>query len=143
MAVENTAKGFSKYCELDMNNKVEPIIGSIDEMLARLEEFQTMISFVVQDRTDYNDILSSIPNYGSEFGDMCNKIDTLEKMVAHIKSNLDHLESEIEKAENELGCNEATSKVTNIFTPLFKKNVEKKYSKDHHSGYFKTEEYFE
>ncbi|CAG9818791.1 unnamed protein product [Phaedon cochleariae] len=100
------------------------VSGSIEEMLARLEEFQTMLYFVTQDRIDYNDILTSIPNYGVEFDQICNKIDTLESLISHIQSNLDQLEHEIEKAETELGCTETSAiKVTNIFTPLFELRV--------------------
>ncbi|XP_023017845.1 biogenesis of lysosome-related organelles complex 1 subunit 4 [Leptinotarsa decemlineata] len=141
MAEEKTAKDFSKYLEVDLDHKLKPITASIDDMLTRLEEFQTMISFVVQDRIDYNDILTAIPNYKNEFDNMCKKIDTLEKLMAHIKSNLDQLECGIEKAEDELGCSETTMKVTNIFTPLFRKQSGKKEFR-FQSDNFKTENYF-
>ncbi|XP_057664678.1 biogenesis of lysosome-related organelles complex 1 subunit 4 isoform X2 [Diorhabda carinulata] len=139
--VEKTAKEYSKCCEIDLESKLKPINKSVDDMLARLEEFETMMSFVIQDRKDYNDILTSVPNYKEEFDILCNKIDSVEKLTKHIKSNLDELEKEIEKAELSLGCTEKTAKVTQIFTPLFKKNVDKK-STSQSTEFFKTEDYF-
>ncbi|CAH1115428.1 unnamed protein product [Psylliodes chrysocephalus] len=140
--VEKTAKDYKKYLQIDLNSAVNPLSNSIDEMLTQLEEFEIMMTFLVQDRKDYKDILTSIPNYKAEFTDLCNKIDTIERLISHIKSNLDELESEVEKAETNLGCTEKTVKVTQIFTPLFKKNVDKKNS-FHHSELFKTENYFQ
>ncbi|XP_072392839.1 biogenesis of lysosome-related organelles complex 1 subunit 4 [Diabrotica undecimpunctata] len=140
--IQKTAKDYKKCCDVDMDSKLNSLNKSIDEMLTRLEEFQTMMSFVEQDRKDYNDILTSVPNYKDEFDILCNRIDTVDKLTTHIKSNLDVLENEIEKAESSLGCSEKTAKVTQIFTPLFKKNVDKKQSTQS-SELFKTEDYFD
>ncbi|XP_018563279.1 biogenesis of lysosome-related organelles complex 1 subunit 4 [Anoplophora glabripennis] len=142
LPLENVAQDYSKYCDVDLNGKLQPINKSIEDMLARLEEFQTMVSFVKQDETDSNDILTSLPNYRNDLEDMFNKIDTMESLVIHMKNNLDKLEDDIEKAETELGCNDPKKKVTSIFTPLFRKNTEKKQPTPS-LGLFKVEDYFE
>lgn len=88
-------------------------------MLARLEEFQTMVSFVKQDGTDSNDILTSLPDYKTDLEEMFKKIDTMESLVTHMKNNLDKLEDDVEKAEIEFGINDPKKKVASIFSPLF------------------------
>lgn len=96
-------------------------------MLARLEEFEAMFTFIEPDVKDSKDILNSIQEYKPEFQDLCAKIDSTEFLVAHIKSNLDMLEAKIEVAETKLGVSDTTSKVTekvsNIFTPLFVREI--------------------
>lgn len=89
-------------------------------MLTRLEEFQTMISFVHQDRDESNKILISVLDANDDFNDLCKKIDKIECLVAHIKNNLNALDEEISKTEENLGCLEqSTLKMPSIFTPLF------------------------
>ncbi|KAJ8924592.1 hypothetical protein NQ315_000742 [Exocentrus adspersus] len=142
MNLENVAGDYNKYCDVDIHSKLMPINEQIENMLARLEEFQTMILFVKQDGTDSRDILTSIANYSNELNDLFNKIDTMERLVTHIKSNLDKVEDDVEKAEVEFGCNDSKKKVTSIFTPLFKKATEKKQLSPS-LGLFKVEDYFE
>ncbi|KAJ8969157.1 hypothetical protein NQ314_001898 [Rhamnusium bicolor] len=141
MTLENVAKDYSKYCDVDINLKLKPINQSVDDMLTRLEEFQTMVSFVKQDGIDSNDILTSFLNFKSDMDEMCIKINTIENLITHIKSNLDKLEDDMDKAETEMGCNEHKNKVTNIFTPLFKKNTDKKQIIPN-MELFKTDDYF-
>ncbi|CAG9770965.1 unnamed protein product [Ceutorhynchus assimilis] len=141
--VEKTAKDYSKYIDnINLNEKLEPVNKALDDMLTRLEEFETMLSFIQPDVNDSTDILKSILNYKPEFEELCEKIDATEFLIAHIKSNLDNLEAKIEEAEAKMGVSDATAKVTNIFTPLFKKSPEKHISPSPTLELFKTEEYF-
>ncbi|KAJ8972783.1 hypothetical protein NQ317_009236 [Molorchus minor] len=117
--LEELAEDYSKYCDVNIEQKLNPISKSVDDMLARLEEFQTMLTFIKQDEKDSSDILNSIPNYKNDFDAMCNTIDRLENLMTHIKINLDKLDDDLERAETELGYNEPKKKVTNLFTPLF------------------------
>lgn len=136
MTLENTAKEYSKYCDINLESKVqlfkdngsyfskyflqlEPVNKCIDDMFARLEEFQTMMSFVTQDQVESVKVLTSLLDHREEFEDLCIKIDSLECLVSHIKNNLDKLEDDINKAEANLNISEPTAKVANIFTPLF------------------------
>lgn len=89
-------------------------------MLARLEEFQTMICFARQERIIATELLSSIENSKDNLNDLFNRIDSVERLVQDVKSTVDALETEVEKAEEKVGITESkTSKVANIFTPLF------------------------
>lgn len=87
-------------------------------MLTRLEEFQTMISFVVQDSGDSVKILSSLLQHKHEFDDLCKKIDAIETLTNHLKGNLKQVEDNIDKAEADFHLSEP-SKVANLFTPFF------------------------
>ncbi|KAJ8938139.1 hypothetical protein NQ318_006999 [Aromia moschata] len=119
MTLEAVAKDYSKYCNVNLDHKLKPVNKSVDDMLARLEEFQTILSFIKQDEKDATNIFASVPNYKSDLDEMCDTIDTIENLISHIKNNLDKLENDIEKAETELGYNEHKKIVSNIFTPLF------------------------
>ncbi|EEZ99861.2 Biogenesis of lysosome-related organelles complex 1 subunit 4-like Protein [Tribolium castaneum] len=140
--VEKTAKDFSKFLTVDMDERLKPINKSIDDMLARLEEFQTMISFAKQERINATELVSSIQSSNESLNDLFQRIDSVEKLVQDVKSTLDNLEAVVEKAEEEVGVTESkTSKVANIFTPLFKKTSGKKQT-GNSSQTFKTSDYF-
>lgn len=146
--LEKTVKDYSTYLtNTNLDKKLEPINKAVDDMLARLEEFETMFAFIQPDVQDSRDLLKSILDYKPEFDDLCQKIDSTEFLMAHIKSNLDSLESQIEEGEAWLGVehsNNVAEKVSSILTPLFKKSVEKKNTVTGVGGMelFKTEEYF-
>ncbi|ENN72224.1 biogenesis of lysosome-related organelles complex 1 subunit 4 [Dendroctonus ponderosae] len=147
--LRRTAEDYSSYItNTNIEKKLEPVNKAIDDMLARLEEFEAMFTFIEPDVKDSKDILNSILAYKPEFEDLCAKIDSTEFLVAHIKSNLDMLEAKIEEAETKLGVSDTTSKVTekvsNIFTPLFKKAAERRAtSASTNMELFKTEDYFQ
>ncbi|VEN33962.1 unnamed protein product [Callosobruchus maculatus] len=143
MSIAKTATDYAKYLDLDFPSQIQCLTSTIYEMLARLEEFQTILSFMSQDRNYYNSMITSIPKYQGEIDDLCKKIDMVEGLIAHIKDNMDTLESRVEKAETELNINESTMKVPNIFTPLFKKNtVPDRNSPSKGMEMFHTEDYF-
>nr|CAH7741922.1 unnamed protein product [Callosobruchus chinensis] len=143
MSIEQTAVDYAKYLDLDFPPQIQALTSTIYEMLARLEEFQTLLGFMSKDRDQYNSIITSIPKYQAEFDDLSKRTDMVEALVAHIKDNLDTLESRIEKAEAELNINEPTMKVPNIFTPLFKKNtIPDRKSPSKGMEMFHTEDYF-
>ncbi|XP_060524796.1 biogenesis of lysosome-related organelles complex 1 subunit 4 isoform X2 [Cylas formicarius] len=117
-----------------------PLHKTVDDLQARLEEFETMLTFVQADAKESRDVLIKILSYKPEFDELCAKIDTIERLVGHVKTNFAGLETEIEKKEAAMGIADTASKVTGIFTPFFKKTMERKqgtYEKP-----FKTEDYF-
>ncbi|XP_030762807.1 biogenesis of lysosome-related organelles complex 1 subunit 4 isoform X2 [Sitophilus oryzae] len=142
--VEKTAKDYSKYItDIDLAKKLEPINKSIDDMLTRLEEFETMFTFIQPDVKDSSDLLSSMLQYKPEFDQLCEKIDSTEFLVEHIKSNLDALESRIEEGEIKLNAVDTASRVTNMLSPLFMSINEKKTTAPPTTELFKVEDYFQ
>lgn len=91
-------------------------------MLVRLEEFETMIALVQQERCNSIGLTGSLTqtsDYQKEFKNLCNRIDSLEKVVDHVKDNIDTLESKVDAAEKQLGITDNTSKLKNFLTPIF------------------------
>ncbi|XP_044252497.1 biogenesis of lysosome-related organelles complex 1 subunit 4 [Tribolium madens] len=140
--VEQTAKDFSKFLTIDMDERLKPINKSIDDMLARLEEFQTMISFAKQERINATELVSSIQSSNESLNYLFKRIDSVEKLIQEVKSTVDNLETDVEKAEEEVGITESkTRKVANIFTPLFKKSPGKTQAANS-SQIFKNSDHF-
>lgn len=97
---------------------MKPVHHLIELLLTRLEEFHILLLVIQKDQTNCSNI-SSLLSYSKEFNSLCDKIDQVETMMTHMKSNLEKLEEDINKAEADLGFREASIKVTNLFTPLF------------------------
>lgn len=90
-------------------------------MLARLEEFETMISLVEQERCSAIGVVGSLTEImesSEELKILGNKIDALEKFMEHVKSNVDYLENKIDAAEKHAGLNKNTNKLKTFLKPL-------------------------
>lgn len=94
-------------------------------MLVRLEEFETMIALVQQERCNSIGITGSLTqtiDYRTEFKNLCARIDALEKVTESAKNNIDVLENKIEAAEKHLGLHDNTNKLKNFLAPIFVSN---------------------
>lgn len=90
-------------------------------MLARLEEFETMITLVEQERCSAIGVagtLTEVMESSGELNALCSRIDALEKFMEHVKSNVDYLENKLEAAEKNVGLNSSTNKLKTFFKPL-------------------------
>ncbi|KAL1517077.1 hypothetical protein ABEB36_000888 [Hypothenemus hampei] len=146
--LKQTAESYSKYItNIDLEEKLQPVNKAMEDMLTRLEEFETMFTLAQPDIKDSKDIIKSILDYKPEFEELCLKIDSIEFMTVHIKNNLTALETKIEETENQMGIvdtkSRVTEKVAHIFTPLFKKSFDKKAPTSSSAEIFKTEHYFQ
>ncbi|KAL3275769.1 hypothetical protein HHI36_020514 [Cryptolaemus montrouzieri] len=121
---ESVAKDYSKYLNQDIENKLKPVNQIIESMLARLEEFETLVNFAKQDVDESTEALSSLVNCNDQMKELFSKIDSVERVVNHIKGNLKNLEEKIEKEEHRLGLNDSKL-VTNIFSPLLFRKSDK------------------
>lgn len=95
---------------------MEPINETIDQMLVRLEEFQTMVILVQQEKCNS---LAELTESKSELLSLCEKIEALEQLIEHIKSNMYMLEGKIEAAESNLGLKDNTTKIKTFLKPFF------------------------
>ncbi|XP_045464757.1 uncharacterized protein LOC123674000 [Harmonia axyridis] len=121
-----TADNYAKYLDHDLDKKLIPLNLLINGMKARLDQCQTVVSISHDNVEESTKALSSLSYCKDQLDDLCSKIDTVEKVVDHIKSNLANLEDEIEKAEQKLGLNN-DNLVVNILNPLlFRKGGEKR-----------------
>ncbi|KAK9739130.1 hypothetical protein QE152_g9220 [Popillia japonica] len=102
--LQQTAEGYAKTLNVNLDERLQPVGHSVDEMLTRLEELDTMIALVQQER--------------------CNSIgitDALEKVVDDAKNNIDMLEIKVDAAEKHLGITDNATKFKNFLAPIFKK----------------------
>lgn len=97
---------------------MKPIHNFVEMLLTRLEEFQILLEVVKRNQTGSANI-SSLLSCLNEFDKLCDKIDKINALMGHVKSNLDKLEEDIVKAENNLGFGEPSIKVPSLLTPLF------------------------
>lgn len=75
-------------------------------MLARLEEFETMVSFLHQQNAascGLTNSLTDVIQNKDELQQLFDRIDALERMVEHVKATVNRLENKVEEAEKNLG----------------------------------------
>ncbi|KAF2893265.1 hypothetical protein ILUMI_12909 [Ignelater luminosus] len=141
-----TAEEYSKYLKIDLEKKLIPIHQSVDDMLTRLEEFETILLIVQQERCNAVGLTGSLTQALDNFGELkelCDRIDALEKLIEHVKANIDTIERRIEAAEEHFGLTDNTSKIKNLLIPLFKKSVvPKEPSVNNEMEIFSTGDYF-
>ncbi|KAH8365826.1 hypothetical protein KR093_005207, partial [Drosophila rubida] len=110
--VEQTGKDYAKIIQsADLDREVNPLCTNIEDMLARLDEFETVLASV---RAESNSIMAnhvcSILNFNDNFGELRNRIDKLEQFVAKVNENLNEVESSVDVAERELSVTEYSLK---------------------------------
>ncbi|GJQ68243.1 hypothetical protein Trydic_g16856 [Trypoxylus dichotomus] len=123
--LKQTSQSYAKMLNINLDERLKPVSQSVDEMITRLEEFDTMIMLVQQERCNSIGITGSLTetiDYKAELKNLCNRIDALEKIVDHAKNNIDMLENKVEVAEKQFGISDGTSKLKNFLAPIFKKN---------------------
>lgn len=95
---------------------------AIDEMLTRLEETETLLALVQEERSKSVGVTGSLTEIADSLVDFKQfdlRIKSLEKLIEHIKSNVDVLERKIEAAEEVSGLTDNTSKLKNLLIPFF------------------------
>jgi len=121
--IEDTAVDYAKYPDIDLAQKLDPINNAIDQMITRLEEFESILLLVQQERCESMGLTGHLVDTAdcvSDLKDLCLRIDAVENLVAYIKNAVQFLEIKIDAAETEFGIKEA-SKLKNFFKPLFEK----------------------
>lgn len=91
-------------------------------MTIRLEEFESMIAIVQQERCNAIGLTGSLTDVvqrKNELVDLGMRIDNLEKLIEHITNNVNQLEGKIQQAEEHLGIKDNTTKLKNLLSPLF------------------------
>lgn len=109
--VEDFAVDCSKLLQLNVNDELAPIHQSVDEMLTRLEEFETLIK-VLQDGPHnlstkaYNKMIECKP----EIEILNTRVNFLHVFVTRVNTDLSILERQLETAETQLGIPDTTIK---------------------------------
>lgn len=85
---------------------MQPIEDSIDDMLTRLEEFESMVLLVQQERGNVVGLtgtLMQVVDGKQELDVLCSKVDVIESLVVNVRETLDSLDDQIQFAEEQYG----------------------------------------
>ncbi|XP_050335170.1 biogenesis of lysosome-related organelles complex 1 subunit 4 [Bactrocera neohumeralis] len=110
--VEQAAEGYAKILQsINLEREINPICMSIEDMLARLDEFETLLSSV---RAENNSILenhvSGILAFSDGFQKLRERIDKLEQFVDKVNTNVNEVEKSLDVAELELNVTDYSLK---------------------------------
>lgn len=89
-------------------------------MILRLEEFESLLNMVKNDTQVTRQFVPQIAGFRGEFTDICQRVDSFEKVLCVINQNLSTLEQHVETAAEELGYSEKGLK--GLLKPLFKEH---------------------
>ncbi|XP_031849021.1 biogenesis of lysosome-related organelles complex 1 subunit 4 [Nomia melanderi] len=122
--VEELAKDYASYAKLDLSNQMKSFHNTIEDVMMRLEEFQSIIEMVQTERMQCMDQhIPQLQDMQQEVVNLCRRIDALEHVIALANVNLTTLEAAVENAEAELGISD---RLFGMLNPLsfFKKSQE-------------------
>lgn len=104
---------------------MSPIEESIDNMLTRLEEFESMVTMVQQESGSLIGLtgsMSTVAEHKPQLDKLCDKVDVLECMLTKVRCTLDTLDNKVTQAEQQYAHLENTT-LKNFFRPkLFVSN---------------------
>ncbi|XP_020801501.1 biogenesis of lysosome-related organelles complex 1 subunit 4 [Drosophila serrata] len=102
--LNNVSQDYAKIIQsADLDKEISPLCNNIDDMLARLDEFETLLSSV---RAESNGMMAnnvcSILGFSESFDQLRTRIDGLEQFVSAVSTNLSEVERSVDMAEEEL-----------------------------------------
>ncbi|XP_076748769.1 biogenesis of lysosome-related organelles complex 1 subunit 4 isoform X2 [Xylocopa sonorina] len=105
--VEELAKDYSDYLKLDLSNHMKNFNDMIEDVMMRLEEFQSIIEMVQSESNQCIDqYIPRLQNMQEEVVNLNKRIDALEHVIAMVNVNLATLEAAVDNAEAELGISD-------------------------------------
>ncbi|XP_047114203.1 biogenesis of lysosome-related organelles complex 1 subunit 4 isoform X2 [Schistocerca piceifrons] len=119
--ITDLADDYASYFKLDVNKEISPVMETIEDMLTRLEEFESLMDMVRTDVTQ--SAVATVPDIvacKSELRTLCDRIDCLEALVTRVRRDLDTVESQLDTAEATVG---GEGVIRNMLKPLFFKNM--------------------
>ncbi|XP_046996417.1 biogenesis of lysosome-related organelles complex 1 subunit 4 isoform X3 [Schistocerca americana] len=115
--ITDLADDYASYFKLDVNKEISPVMETIEDMLTRLEEFESLMDMVRTDVTQ--SAVATVPDIvacKSELRTLCDRIDCLEALVTRVRRDLDTVESQLDTAEATVG---GEGVIRNMLKPLF------------------------
>lgn len=96
-----------------------PIEESIDNMLTRLEEFESMVTIVQQESGNVIGVTGSLTQLTEQklyLEKLCVDVDVLACLITKVRHTVDLLENEVQQAEEQL-CYLDNNSLKNFFKP--------------------------
>ena len=121
---EDLAKDYANYAKLDLTHQMKNFHDTIEDVMIRLEEFQSIIEMVRSESMQSTDqYIPRLQDMQQAVSNLCRRIDALEHVIAMANVNLTTLEAAVDNAEAELGISD---RLFGMLNPLsfFKKSQE-------------------
>ncbi|XP_066996589.1 biogenesis of lysosome-related organelles complex 1 subunit 4 isoform X2 [Anabrus simplex] len=116
--IEESANDYSSYFKIDVTKEFGPVVETIEDMLTRLEEFESLVDMVQSNGSEcLGNIVPEILAQKDGLQSLCQRIDSLETFVSRVHHDLDIVETQMDVAESDVGSSEGT--LRNILKPLF------------------------
>ncbi|XP_015126657.1 biogenesis of lysosome-related organelles complex 1 subunit 4 [Diachasma alloeum] len=118
--IAETARDYAAFVQVDLPSQTGGVHEAVDEMLIRLEEFESIVGMVQNLRAECTfEHLVRFRSVHPALMELCKRIDALERVVARASVDLVSLETAVEAAEAELGGNATVSdRLFGILNPL-------------------------
>ncbi|OAD60328.1 Protein cappuccino like protein [Eufriesea mexicana] len=122
--VEELAKDYANYLKIDLSSQMKNFHETIEDVMMRLEEFQSIIEMVQSENSQCIDHhIPRLQSMQQEVVNLSRRIDALEHVIAMVNVNLATLEAAVDNAEAELGVSDRLFGMLNRL-PFFKKTQE-------------------
>ncbi|KAH8379870.1 hypothetical protein KR009_007747, partial [Drosophila setifemur] len=117
--VNNVAQDYAKIIQsADLDKEINPLCTNIEDMLARLDEFETLLASVrAESNSTMENNVCGILAFEKCFEQLRTRIDGLEQFVGAVRENLDEVERSVDIAEEELHVTDYSLKGL-FFKPL-------------------------
>ncbi|EDX15713.1 GD17633 [Drosophila simulans] len=105
--IENVSRDYAKILQsADLEKEINPLCTNIEDMLARLDEFETLLaSFIDFSACGINGMMPQCVRhlgFADSFEQLKTRIDGLEQFVGVVSANLSEVERSVDIAEEEL-----------------------------------------
>ncbi|KAF3421945.1 hypothetical protein E2986_04188 [Frieseomelitta varia] len=122
--VEELAKDYTNYLKVDLSTHMKIFYDTIEDVMMRLEEFQSIIEMVQAENSQCIDQhIPKLQDMQQEITNLNKRVDALEHVIAMINVNLTTLEAAVDNAEAELGISDRLFGMLNRLS-FFKKTQE-------------------
>ena len=122
--VPELAEDYAAYLNVDLTKELSAASESVEDMLTRLEEFQSLIHMVKADGFQAVETLTSeILGRKGELKQLGDRIDGLDSLITRVKTDVDKLESLLTSAEAEANASEGAPLLKALGSLFTKKPV--------------------
>ncbi|KAF4519381.1 hypothetical protein B566_EDAN008689 [Ephemera danica] len=121
------AQDYSEYLKIDIHEEITNLEETIEDMLTRLEEFESLMEGVHSEGT--SNIVQAVPEIQCScqaLEGLFNRVDHIEALVCRVRKDLACMETRLDTAETETGSSSLGPDLglRGLLKPLFSKKIE-------------------
>lgn len=126
--LEELVRDYAAFLKLDLTNNFHIVQDVIDNMITRLEELTSVVQMIKAKNINCNTtITEDLCKYRSEIAILSKKIVILSDVILKLQGNIEVVEKQVEKAENDFGVSN-DSKIKKMLKPFFIRNRESNFT---------------